>query len=81
MSECELCKQGDPSINVRCWLCRKTFHLHRRQLDMAEEGSIILGDCPNCKAINVWEKSRGRVVYSGAHAYLEGPVLDLRGRR
>lgn len=81
MSECELCKQGDPAITVRCWSCRGTFHLHKRQLDEIEEGDVILGDCPSCRAGNCWQKVRGKVAYLGPVIYSGQPILDLRGKR
>ena len=81
MSNCELCNQGDPSITVRCWNCRETFHLHKSQLDMAPEDTIVMGDCPGCGAVNCWMKAKGQLDYAGPVLYLGQPTFDLRGKR
>lgn len=81
MSECQLCNQGDPAITVRCWSCRGSFHLHKRQLDEIEEGDVILGNCSKCRTINCWLKQGGTVVNSGPVIYSGQPILDLRGQR
>ena len=80
MSECYLCKQGDPSIPVRCWWCLRHFHLHRSQIDAAPEGATIIGDCPRCGVTNCWQKVGDTVVYSGPVIYQGEPILDLRGK-
>lgn len=81
MTRCELCNQGDPSITVRCHKCRETFHLHRRQLNQVEEGTIILGDCPGCGTVNCWQKAEGKLAYSGPIIDWGQPIIDLRGSR
>lgn len=81
MSECKLCKLGDPSITVRCYKCREVFHLHRSQLNQVEEGTVILGDCPGCGTVNCWMKLGDTVAKSGPVFDLGQPIIDLRGRR
>lgn len=81
MTNCELCRQGDPSVTVRCWKCEYIFHLHKRQLDMVEEGTIIMGDCPRCFAVNCWVKRGGLPDCSGPIIYVGQPIKDLRGKR
>lgn len=78
MRNCELCRQGDPSFTVRCCNCRTTFHVHKRQLDKVPEGSIVLGDCPGCGTTNCWQKTRGKITYSGPVSYNGQKILDLR---
>ncbi|MBA7624687.1 hypothetical protein ES703_32099 [subsurface metagenome] len=79
MAECELCNQGDPSINVRCWYCGKLSHLHHSQLDQVNEGEIVMTDCLECGATNCWVKAGKGVAVSGAVIYDGQPVTDLRG--
>ena len=81
MSECQLCLQGDPAITVRCHNCRQLFHLHQCRVDQAPEESIILGDCPDCRAVNCWQKRLGKVKYSGPVVFYGQPITDLRGKR
>ena len=78
MGNCQLCRQGDPAFTVRCLNCKATFHVHKRQLDMVSEGSIVMGDCPSCRTTNCWEKRRGEIAYSGPVIYDGQPILDLR---
>jgi len=78
MSECPLCRQGDPAITVRCFNCKATFHVHKRQLDMAPEGSIVMGDCPTCKTTNCWHKRSGKLAYSGPVFYNGQQIEILR---
>lgn len=78
MSNCQLCRQGDPAFTVRCLNCKATFHVHKRQLDMAPEGSLVMGDCPSCGTTQCWQKRRGKVAYSGPAIYDGQPILDLR---
>ncbi|MBA7572332.1 hypothetical protein ES708_14111 [subsurface metagenome] len=80
MSECKLCRQGDPSINVRCWSCRELFHIHQVQLDEIEEGDVVLVDCPSCGAGNCWLKRGKGVVFSGPVIYNRERIKDLRGK-
>ena len=80
MTDCELCNQGDPSVNVRCYSCGEIFHVHKRQLDMAPEAGVLLGDCPSCNTVNCWKKWGNQVAYSGTVVYLGEQVLDLRGK-
>jgi len=82
MAECELCNQGDPSINVRCWLCKELFHLHRRQLALVKDGVTILGDCPRCGTTNCWIKTHKGVAVSGPVIY-QGfrSIEDMRGHK
>ena len=77
---CKLCRQGDPAITVRCFVCETTFHIHKCQLDMVSEGSIFMGDCPSCGVINCWKKHKGKIKYSGTVIYDEQPIFDLRGK-
>lgn len=81
MAECELCKQGDPAINVRCWLCENLFHLHRCQLDGITEGVVVLGDCPKCGTINCWIKTHGGVAASRPVIYDGRSRENMRGER
>ena len=78
MSECELCNQGDPSINVRCWCCRELFHLHRQQYDQVEEGTVILADCPRCGTTNCWIKTPQGIGYSGLVICADQEIEDMR---
>ena len=79
MSNCELCRQGDPAITVRCWYCRDTSHLHLSQLDLVRSGSIIMADCPACGVVNCFLKmGRRRVCYSGPVVHAGQTILDLR---
>lgn len=81
MSKCELCRQRDPAITVRCHTCRDTFHLHQRQLDLVLSGSIIMADCPGCGVVNCFlKRGRRRVCYSGPVAHAGQTILDLRGK-
>ena len=78
MSECELCKQGDPATTVRCHSCKEYFHLHKCQYDQAEDESVVLADCPSCGAPNCFQKRRGQILYSGPVYYWGQTILDLR---
>jgi len=80
MRDCSLCRQRDPSFTVRCCNCRTTFHIHKRQLDMAPEGSIVMGDCPGCGTTNCWQNRRGKIKFSGPVIWNGEPILDLRGK-
>ena len=80
MSECELCRQGDPAITVRCHNCRETFHIHQCQVDMAPADSLLMADCPRCRTINCWMKQQGKVKCSGLVVYYGQPIMDLRGK-
>ncbi|MBA7535067.1 hypothetical protein ES705_27317 [subsurface metagenome] len=79
MTECKLCQQGAPAIIVRCFDCMNTFHIHKSQLDMAPEDSIVIGNCPTCKIINCWHKRNSQLAYRGRTLLDPGqPILDLR---
>lgn len=81
MSKCDLCEQGDPSVNIQCYVCHETFHVHKRQLDMVPQGTVFMGDCPYCMTINCWTKRDDGVVSPGPVPDLGQPVIDLRGKR
>ena len=81
MGECELCKQGDRSITVRCHKCHGTFHVHKRQLDKVLVGTVILADCPNCGTVNCWIRFGNSLAKSGSVVYTGQPIQDLRGSR
>ncbi len=81
MSECQLCKKGDPAITVRCYQCRGLFHLHQSQLEHAPNNSLVMANCPNCNLINCWSLSGGKVSYSGPVYHTGQPVTDLRRKR
>ena len=81
MAECKLCEQGDPAITVRCHSCRETFHLHRCQLDMVPDETIILGNCPSCGTVNCFKKLQNTLGYSGPVFYSGEPITDLRRKR
>ena len=81
MTECELCNQGDPSIPVKCWCCRGTFHLHQCQLNQVPEELVIVADCPNCGTPNCWLRKGRGVICSGPVIYEGQPIADLRGER
>lgn len=79
MTECPLCRKGDPAIPVRCHNCRGSFHLHKSQLDMAADGDILMADCPSCQVVNCWQKYRGKIKFSGPVFFGFGQsIVDLR---
>ena len=81
MSKCQLCREKDPAITVRCLSCRGTFHFHERQLALVGSGSIILADCPGCGAVNCFlKRGKRRVSYSGPVFLAGQTILDLRGQ-
>jgi len=79
MTDCKLCRKGDPAFNIRCSKCREVFHIHKRQLDLANDGEIVMADCPTCSAKNCWQKRHGKIAYSGPVVYYGQRVVDLRG--
>lgn len=81
MTKCQLCQQGDPSVDVRCWSCHKTFHLHQKQIGHLLDGTIIMGNCPSCQVGNCWLKKDKGVIYSLPVVYEGQPIVDLRGKR
>ena len=81
MTDCKLCRQGDPSFDVRCFKCREAFHIHKRQLDAVADGDVVMADCPTCDAVNCWQKRHGKIARSGPVTYDGQPVLDLRKKR
>ena len=79
MSKCKLCQAGDPSINVRCWDCRKLFHIHQSQYGWVPEGTVILADCPSCGMVNCWHKLvEGVIMCPAPVLYYGAPIWDLR---
>lgn len=81
MKKCYLCEQGDPSVNVRCYKCQEVFHLHKSQLDLVSESTVIIGDCPSCGTPNCWTKRGNKVFYSGLVEYEGQLIIDMRSRR
>ncbi len=81
MSECKLCQAGDPSVNVVCWDCKGSFHIHESQYGRVPETTIIMADCPSCGIVNCWEKKGLGVDISGPVLYYGHPIIDMREKR
>lgn len=79
MSECQLCKEGDFSVNVWCQECGVIFHLHQHQLSQVVGPVVIVADCPGCQVPNYFVRSDGRIVPVKWHRFKDLPVTDHRG--
>ena len=47
-NDCPLCKQGDSFVNVQCWHCWETVHMHECQIGDSECGDVIVAKCTEC---------------------------------
>lgn len=59
MKKCPLCANDDPAIPVRCRSCWKTFHLHDSQVQAAPLDAVMVANCPECGAHNMWVRALG----------------------
>ena len=78
---CQLCEDGDPSINVFCRHCGQIMHLHHKQIDMVDPAAVLLADCPECQKQNQFVRIGGRILPVKLERVGELPVTDLRGSR
>ena len=58
---CRLCEQAqatgitDHPIDIGCWSCDGTFHIHRSQFEDLDIGTCFAARCPDCGQFNPYQ--------------------------
>lgn len=79
MTECQLCKEGDFSVNVWCQECGVILHLHQHQLSQVDGQTVIMADCPGCQTANTFVRVDGRILPVKVLRLKDLPLTDHRG--